>query len=68
MARIIEERAARLGLSLPQPAPDPATPTADLNFDIYTYICGLNNMVADVRARLGGFGWHRKQIVYERYD
>jgi len=25
-------------------------------------------MVSSVRERLAGFGWHRKQIVFERYD
>lgn len=39
-----------------------------LVFDINTYICGLNNMVAGVRERLTGFGWHKKQIIFERYD
>jgi ferredoxin-NADP reductase len=39
-----------------------------LAFDIHTYICGLNNMVSAVRERLTGFGWHKKQIVFERYD
>lgn len=68
VARIVEERAARLGLPLPQPEVDPAIPRADLAFDIYAYICGLNNMVSGVRERLTGFGWHRKQIVFERYD
>jgi len=68
VARIIEERAARLGLPLPVLPPDPAVPPAELSFDIYAYICGLNFMVASVRERLTGFGWHRKQIVFERYD
>lgn len=68
MARIVEERAARLGLPFPQPPVDPAIPVKDLNFDIYTYICGLNFMVSAVRDRLIGFGWHKKQIVFERYD
>jgi ferredoxin-NADP reductase len=68
VARIIEERAARLGQTLPTPPPDPAIPPAELNFDIYAYICGLNMMVSSVRERLAGFGWHRKQIVFERYD
>jgi ferredoxin-NADP reductase len=68
VSRIVEERAASLGLSLPLPAPDPATPPAELSFDIYAYICGLNFMVSGVRELLAGFGWHRKQIVFERYD
>ncbi len=68
MARIVEERAARLGLPLPQPPVDPATPSAELGFDIYAYICGLNNMVAGVRDKLSSYGWHKKQIVFERYD
>jgi NAD(P)H-flavin reductase len=68
VARILSERAARLGQPLPTPEPDPAIPAAELNFDIYAYICGLNEMVAGVRERLAGFGWHKKQIVFERYD
>ena len=68
VAKIVEERAARLGLPLPQPEVDPATPKSDLTFDAYAYICGLNNMVSGVRDRLAGYGWHRKQIVFERYD
>jgi ferredoxin-NADP reductase len=68
VARIVEERAARLGLPLPQPEADPMIPASALSFDIYAYICGLNNMVAAVRDRLAGFGWHKKQIIFERYD
>ncbi len=68
MARIVEERAARLGLPMPQPPVDATISPKDLRFEIYAYICGLNNMVAAVRERLTGFGWHRKQIVFERYD
>jgi ferredoxin-NADP reductase len=68
VARILAERAERLGQPLPTPAPDPATPPAALNFDIHAYVCGLNDMVAAVRERLAAFGWHRKQIVFERYD
>ena len=68
VTRIVEERAKRLGLPLPQPAPDPATPAADLSFDIYTHICGLNFMVSGVRELLAEFGWHKKQVVFERYD
>jgi ferredoxin-NADP reductase len=68
MANIVEERAQRLGLPLIQPPVDAAIPKADLKFEIYSYICGLNNMVAGVRDKLAGYGWHRKQIVFERYD
>jgi ferredoxin-NADP reductase len=66
--KIVEERAIRLGLPLPAPPVDPATPPAQLNFDVYAYICGLNFMVSGVRELLTGFGWHKKQIVFERYD
>jgi len=68
VARILEERAAKLGLPLPPPKPDPSIPPAQLRFDVHAYICGLSDMVAAVRERLVGFGWHRKQIVSERYD
>jgi len=68
VARIVEERAARLGQPLPAPPPDPTLLPAELKFDIYAYICGLNNMVAGVREKLTSYGWHRKQIVFERYD
>jgi len=68
VAKIVEERAARLGLPLVQPPPDPAIPAKELNFEIYAYICGLNNMVTGVREKLASYGWHRKQIIFERYD
>jgi ferredoxin-NADP reductase len=68
VSKIVEERAARLGLPLPQPPVDPAIPAKDLRFDIYAYICGLNNMVSGVREMLTNHGWHKKQIVFERYD
>lgn len=68
VSKIIEERAIRLGQTLPLPSVDPAIPVADLRFDIYCYICGLNFMVSGVRDLLTGFGWHKKQIVFERYD
>jgi ferredoxin-NADP reductase len=32
------------------------------------YICGLNLMVSANRELLAGFGWDKKQIVFERYD
>lgn len=66
--RIIEERARRLGEPLPFPPPDPGIPPAELKFEINAYICGLNNMITSVRDRLKEYGWHRKQIVFERYD
>lgn len=68
LARIVEERAARLGQTLPAPPVDPTLLNSELNFDIYAYICGLNEMVSGVREQLTAFGWHRKQIVFERYD
>jgi NAD(P)H-flavin reductase len=66
--RIVEARAARLGQGLPVPELEPAMQTVDVHFDVYAYVCGLNHMVSGVRALLTEFGWHRKQIVFERYD
>jgi ferredoxin-NADP reductase len=68
VARIIEERAAHLGQTLPLAPVDPAIRPADLKFDINAYVCGLSNMIASVREKLAGYGWHRKQIIAERYD
>jgi ferredoxin-NADP reductase len=68
VVRIVEERAARLGHPLPVPPPDAAIPAAELRFDIHAYICGLSPMIAAVRDRLKAFGWHRRQIIAERYD
>jgi ferredoxin-NADP reductase len=68
VARIVEDRAAALGQPLPTPRPDASIPPAQLRFDVVAYICGLSDMIAAVRERLAGFGWHRKQIVTERYD
>lgn len=68
VSKIIEERAARLGISPIQSPVDPAIPPKDLSFNIYAYICGLNFMVSGVRDLLNSFGWHKKQIVFERYD
>ena len=68
VATIVEERAARLGIKLPLDPIDPTVPATELHFDIHAYICGLNNMVAGVREKLAGYGWHKKQIVFERYD
>jgi len=72
ISKIVKERAARLGQPLPAPPPPPeaasATPAAELTFDIYVYICGLNFMVSEVRDLMTRYGWHKKQIVFERYD
>ncbi len=37
-------------------------------FGVYTYICGLNNMVSEVRNLLAEHGWDKKQVIFERYD
>ena len=66
--KIVRDRAAALGQPLPAPPVDPATPAKDLAFDIYAYVCGLNFMVSGVRELLAGLGWHKKQVVFERYD
>ena len=68
VARIIEERAANSANPLPVPPVDPSIPPAQLRFDINAYICGLNDMISAVRERLKGYGWHRRQIIFERYD
>lgn len=67
-AHIIEERATRLGEPVAPPPLETSIPAAELRFEIYAYVCGLNNMITSVRERLKGLGWHRKQIVFERYD
>ena len=38
------------------------------SFGVHAYICGLNAMVASTRELLKSLGWHRKQIIFERYD
>lgn len=68
VAKVVEERAARLKQPLPAPPVDANTPPAQLRFDVYAYACGLSPMIASVRETLKGYGWHRKQIVTERYD
>jgi ferredoxin-NADP reductase len=68
VAHIIEQRAERLGQPLPVPSVDPGIPPAELRFDINAYVCGLSKMINSVRDRLKAFGWHRKQIIFERYD
>lgn len=36
--------------------------------DLHIYICGMKEMVDDVRAILKGLGFDRKQIIFEKYD
>lgn len=62
VTQLIKDRTDSLS-SMPAVA-DPATGT----FDIHAYICGLNRMVGSNRDRLTELGWHKKQIVFERYD
>jgi ferredoxin-NADP reductase len=54
----------------PTYSPDGAAPVAEApeHFAIHSYICGLNEMVSANRERLKSLGWHRKQIIFERYD
>lgn len=59
--RIVKERAARLGQTLP-------AAEAGQALDIHAYACGLSPMIASVRETLERLGWQRKQIVTERYD
>jgi ferredoxin-NADP reductase len=42
------------------------TPDEAANIDVY--ICGLREMVDDVRRDLKARGFDRKQIIYEKYD
>lgn len=66
--KIVRERAARLGEPFAGPPVDPGIAPAELRFEINAYVCGLSTMINAVRDRLKSFGWHRKQIVFERYD
>ena len=66
---------ARLGAPEPEPPTHPESDLADNprqttpdSFGIHAYICGLNAMVSANRDQLKQLGWHRKQIVFERYD
>lgn len=67
-ARIIEERAAQIGLPLSSMMDGASVAAPDLHFKVYAYICGLTKMITSVRERLKGLGLHRKQIIVERYD
>ncbi len=68
ISEVIEAQARQKGIALPMVPPPDSTPASELKFDQYTYICGLNNMVSSVRDALTGYGWHKKQIIIERYD
>jgi hypothetical protein len=46
----------------------PQFPPAELRFDIYTYICGLNFMVSECARPAGRLRLAQKQIIFERYD
>jgi ferredoxin-NADP reductase len=71
---IVETRAPSAAASLSKSVAETVVAVQDVmvaelpTFDIHTYICGLNNMVSAVRERLTGYGWHKKQIIFERYD
>jgi len=66
--RIIEQRAAGMGQTLPLAPPDPGIPPSELSFELNAYVCGLHGMISSVRDCLKGYGFHRRQIVSERYD
>ena len=36
--------------------------------DVDIYVCGLREMVDELRARLKALGYDRKRVVYEKYD
>jgi ferredoxin-NADP reductase len=36
--------------------------------DVDVYICGLREMVDDVRLKLKAIGLDRRRIIYEKYD
>jgi predicted ferric reductase len=45
-----------------------AVPSYEDQSTLDVYICGLKEMVDDVRAELKKRGFDRKQIIYEEYD
>ncbi len=69
VARLVAARAEQrvpVGAGGASEAPPETNPSGP--FDIYAYICGLNDMVSASRDRLVGMGWEKKQVVFERYD
>lgn len=45
-----------------------AVPSYEDQSTLDVYVCGLKEMVDDVRAELKRRGFDRKQIIYEKYD
>ena len=46
----------------------PAIETLGERRDVDVYICGLREMVDDVRLKLKAIGLDRKRMIYEKYD
>ena len=42
--------------------------TEPVSFDFYASICGLKEIVKAGRAVLAEQGWHKRQVLFERYD
>lgn len=70
VARLVAARAEQKVLVGAGGVPPESSPGSSPNgpFEIYAYICGLNDMVTASRDRLVGMGWEKKQVVFERYD
>ena len=49
---MITQPLSRMAMDVQVPPPDENILPSELKFDIYAYICGLNNMVAGVREKL----------------
>ena len=68
----VQEHVARIASEIAPRGDEDAAPTITasepLGFSIHAYVCGLNQMVSATRERLMGLGWHRKQVIFERYD
>ncbi|HEY0786541.1 MAG TPA: FAD-dependent oxidoreductase [Acidobacteriaceae bacterium] len=56
------------GQAAPSRNEAPSAAPAPTQFSRYAYICGLSQLVKDARAHLLDLGWHRRQILSERYD
>lgn len=64
----VQDLVTRIVEQNPCCAPRPEPPQEGESFGAYAYICGLNEMVSANRERLTALGWHRKQVIFERYD